>query len=442
MTLDSRPGEARGRPVVEVRGLWKRFDLHRESQRSLQESFIRVFRRERRDRAYFWPLRDISLTVHPQECVAIIGPNGSGKSTLLKILAGVLEPTSGEVIVRGRVGALLELGAGFHPDLTGRENIYLNGAIVGLSRAEIRNKLDDIVGFAEIEDFVDVPVKHYSSGMYVRLGFSVAVHSDPELLLVDEVLAVGDQGFQAKCIRRVAELRRSGVTVLLVTHDLALVGNFCTRAIWLEDGEIQIDDIPEPVVTAYVRRTHDTELSRLQQANEETAEGVAAESTTSAPAEGVRRTRYGNGRIRITRVEMLRADGSPSWVFCPYERVRVRLHYEVPRPVETPVFSLLIHREDGLYVSGSNTYQSNEGEDRLPAIAGRGWIDADIPSLGLGLGAYLLSVGAYAAPDPPYWADPADYHDRLYRFNIESDQHVHGVLAVQAEWRLGEDGAA
>lgn len=442
MTLDSRHDNGREQPVVEVRGLWKRFDLHRESQRSLQESFIRVFRRAKRDRGYFWPLRDVSLTVHPQECVAIIGPNGSGKSTLLKILAGVLEPTRGEVIVRGRVGALLELGAGFHPDLTGRENIYLNGAIVGLSRAEIRNKLDDIVGFAELEDFVDVPVKHYSSGMYVRLGFSVAVHSDPDLLLVDEVLAVGDQGFQAKCIQKVADLRRGGVTVLLVTHDLGLVGNFCTRAIWLEDGEVRIDDIPEPVVTAYVRRTHKAEMARLQRANEESAADVAAEGATSAVAEGARRTRYGNGRIRITRVEMLGADGAASWVFRPHERVKVRLHYEVPSPVETPVFSLLIHREDGLYVSGSNTYQSVGGEDRLPPIAGSGCIDAEIPSLGLARGSYLLSVGAYAAPDPPYWADPADYHDRLYRFNIESDQHVHGVLAVEAEWRVREDGAA
>ncbi|MGB9890866.1 MAG: ABC transporter ATP-binding protein, partial [Anaerolineae bacterium] len=178
--------------AIQFSNVSKKFTLHHERARSFQELAVGLVRRNNRSREEFWALRDVSFTVDHGETVGIIGPNGAGKSTVLKLISRIIEPTSGRIEVRGRIGALLELGAGFHPDLTGRENIYLNGSILGLSRAEIRRRLDDIIAFAELERFIDVPVKHYSSGMYVRLGFSVAVHTDPEILLVDEVLAVGD----------------------------------------------------------------------------------------------------------------------------------------------------------------------------------------------------------------------------------------------------------
>ncbi len=216
------------RPVVRVNHVWKRFSLHRDTRRSLQGTIVNWVRRPRADAAFFWPLKDICLTVNAGECVGIIGSNGAGKSTLLKLIAGTLEPTVGDVWVAGRVSALLELGAGFHPDLTGRENVYLNGSIIGLTRAEIKRKLDDMVSFAELEPFFDVPVKHYSSGMYMRLGFSIAVHAAPDILLIDEVLAVGDQGFQIKCLEKIGELRRAGATIIWASHDLSMVRDFCT----------------------------------------------------------------------------------------------------------------------------------------------------------------------------------------------------------------------
>ena len=207
---------------------------------------MNLLRRKSTTASSFWPLQGISFSVNAGECVGIIGSNGAGKSTLLKIIAGVLEPTSGEVWVSGRVGALLELGAGFHPDLTGRENVYLNGSILGLSRADINRQLDDIVGFAELERFLDIPVKHYSSGMYMRLGFSIAVHASPEVLLIDEVLAVGDQSFQLKCVEKIGELRRRGVTILWASHDLGMVQSFCTRAVWIEDSIAKIGRSARP----------------------------------------------------------------------------------------------------------------------------------------------------------------------------------------------------
>ena len=201
-----------GRPLIELRDLSKRFAIHYEHQRSLQERFIRLFskKKETQEERYFWPLRDVSLTVQPGDCIGIIGPNGTGKSTLLKLVTGIIEPTAGEIHVNGPLSSLLELGAGFHPDLTGRENIYLNASIYGMDTHQIDQELDNIIDFAELHQFIDTPVKHYSSGMYVRLGFSVAIHTEPKLLLVDEVLAVGDARFQAKCTDAIQNFRDGG----------------------------------------------------------------------------------------------------------------------------------------------------------------------------------------------------------------------------------------
>jgi ABC-type polysaccharide/polyol phosphate transport system ATPase subunit len=409
--------------AVVLEAVSKRFTLHYDRPRSLQEVFLSALRRNKgQPSEEFWALRDVSFQIAPGETVGIIGPNGSGKSTILKLISRIIDPTSGRVQVNGQVGALLELGAGFHPDLTGRENIYLNGSILGLTRAQIGRKLDEIVGFAELERFVDVPVRHYSSGMYVRLGFSVAVHTDPEILLIDETLAVGDQNFQAKCMEKMAELRRRGVTIVLVSHDLTAVRDFCLHVGWMQGGIMKRFGLAEPVITAYFRQASDVEKARLEK-----------EQTTQAPAES-----RVNGAIRITRVEMIGPDGKPGWVFGAGDRVRIRLHYEIAQRLEAPIFSILIHRDDGLYVSGANTCQGTTGS-QLPPLSGRGCVEAELPSLPLANGRYLLSVGAYAAPDAPFWANPADFHDRAYRFHIESDQYVHGLLALHANWRLIEE---
>ena len=249
--------------IIRFERVSKKFSLHRERPRSFQEQLIYVFQRKYTPSETFWALQDISFTVDRGESVGLIGPNGAGKSTILKLIARILQPTSGHIWVDGRVGVLLELGAGFHPDLTGRENIFLNGSILGLSRPDIRRKMDDIVAFADVDQFIDVPVKHYSSGMYVRLGFSVAVHASPEVLLIDEVLAVGDQGFQIKCVEKIGELQRRGVTILWASHDLNMTQSLCTRVIWIESNRVLMDDMPGPTVTAYLRHTHEDDDARL-----------------------------------------------------------------------------------------------------------------------------------------------------------------------------------
>lgn len=222
--------------TISVQDLWKRFRIYHRREETLKGSLAALVKGQRVIHEDFWALQGVSFGVMEGEAFGVIGENGSGKTTLLKILAGILRPNRGEIRMRGRIAALLELGAGFHPDLTGRENIFLNGAILGLPPREVRAQFDRIVSFAELERFIDTPVKHYSSGMYIRLGFAIAVHVDPDVLLVDEVLAVGDEAFQKKCLRRAEELKQAGKTILIVTHDLDMVEKFCARVAWLKGG--------------------------------------------------------------------------------------------------------------------------------------------------------------------------------------------------------------
>lgn len=238
-------------PAICFDGVSKRFVIHHERSRSFQELLVNLVHRRNGLQEDFWALRDVSFAVEPGETVGIIGPNGSGKSTVLKLITRILNPTSGVITVPGKVAGLIELGAGFHPDLTGRENVYLLGAIMGVPERAMRQRFDTIVGFAELEQFIDTPVKHYSSGMYMRLGFSVVLQVDAEILLIDEVLAVGDRHFQEKCLRSIEELQRQGVTILLVSHDLELIQRFCPRALLLDHGRVACLGATSEVVRAY-----------------------------------------------------------------------------------------------------------------------------------------------------------------------------------------------
>lgn len=239
--------------IIELAGVSKRFVLQHQRARSFQETLVNWFRRDNASsNEVFWALRDVSFGIEPGETFGLIGPNGSGKSTVLKVISRVLEPDSGAVRVNGKISALIELGAGFHPDLSGRENIYLLASILGIRRRDIARRFSDIVEFAELERFIDTPVKHYSSGMYMRLGFSMAVHVDPDILIIDEVLAVGDAHFQDKCIGVLERFRREGRTLLLVSHDLDLMQRFCTRAVFLQNGQVQSYGRVGEVVRSYL----------------------------------------------------------------------------------------------------------------------------------------------------------------------------------------------
>lgn len=400
--------------VVVFRNVSKRFWLDRSAGRTWQERFIALVRRHHQPREQFWALRDVSFAIEQGSMVGLIGPNGSGKSTTLKLMTGILEPTHGVVEVNGRIAALLELGTGFHPEMTGRENVFLNGALFGFSRSEMRKRLDDIVAFAELEQFIDMPVKHYSSGMFVRLAFAVAVFLDPEILVVDEVLAVGDAAFQHKCLDHIARLRRKGTTIVLVTHDLNAVETMCDRVIWFEKGQVVADGAAHQVVRDYLAAVA---------ARDETLRSV---QTPSGASDG---QRWGTGRITIEAVELLDGSGQARHVFFTGEPMTIRLVYVAHEPIQSPVLGLAIHHQNGAHICGPNTFFG--GLD-LGVVEGRGAVEYVIPSLPLLEGGYVLSVSAHTRDD----SEMFDYHDRLYTFRVARGDHRErfGLVTLGGTW--------
>ncbi|MDP9300633.1 MAG: ABC transporter ATP-binding protein, partial [Actinomycetota bacterium] len=344
-------------PSVEIESVSKKFRLYREKPSSLKARLISAHARA----DDFWALRDVSFDIEPGQSVGLIGPNGSGKTTLLKMIAGILRPTSGRVLTRGRIAALLELGAGFHPELTGRENVYLNAAFLGLSRKETDKVYDDIVAFAELPDFMENQVKFYSSGMLVRLGFAVAVHVDPAILLVDEVLAVGDEAFQHKCLDRVRRFQRDGRTIIFVTHAVDLVRQICDRAVMLDHGSIHSQGAPDQVVRDFrlVMLQHDLDYA----------------------------TDEGTKEIEIVSAELVGKDGISGVVIRPGEGLTIQVDLRSAAPVSDAVLSFALHDQDNKFAFGSNTDDHGiqltgfEGKRRvrfrlssLPFVSGKYWV--------------------------------------------------------------------
>ena len=380
----------------------------------------------------FWALRDVSFEARHGETLGLIGHNGSGKSTTLKLITRILEPTSGAVRVRGRVSALLELGSGFHPDLTGRENIFLNGSLLGFSRSDMERRVDAIIDFAELGPFIDSPVKHYSSGMYMRLGFAVATAVDPDILITDEVLAVGDEAFQRKCMERIYQHRQDGRTIVFVSHSLEAVRNLCTHAIWLDHGVVQAAGDVTTTLDAYLRWTNRKEQERLQREREEAVAAglVPAEARDETNAGDEDRLRWGSGEIEIEGVDFLDRRGRPADVFETGGPLTVRIRYNAHRPIEEPVFGLAIHHESGFHINGPNT---RFGGLTLGLLEGAGQIDYTIPELPLLAGGYLLTAAVYDRS----LAHAFDHHERMYRFVVQTG-HVaerFGTVHIPGEWR-------
>jgi ABC-type polysaccharide/polyol phosphate transport system ATPase subunit len=319
--------------VLLIRKVSKRYALYRRPSDRLLEAFS-----SRPRHSDFWALRDISLSVPKGQFLAIIGPNGSGKSTLLQIVAGIVEPTSGRVLTQGRIAALLELGAGFNPEFTGRDNVMLNAEILGLTPREAAEAFPRIAAFAEIGDFIDRPVKEYSSGMYVRLAFSTAIHVDPEILIVDEALAVGDAIFANRCVRKFEELKERGVTVLFVSHDLALVKRLADRAVLVLHGKIDFEGTPSDVVNRYIGLVHEYQTGSVN---------LMAAKTAA--------TRHGDGSARIQSVSLLDRDGRPVTHVESGSRLTVSVRAEFLRTVSEPMAGVLIRNRLGTDVFGTNT---------------------------------------------------------------------------------------
>jgi lipopolysaccharide transport system ATP-binding protein len=368
------------RPIIKVEQLGKQYRIGSKQSpygtfRDLFDNWLR--RGSRQGRAageMIWALEEVGFEVLPGEVVGVIGRNGAGKSTLLKLLSRVTEPTVGRIELYGRVGSLLEVGTGFHPELTGRENVYLYGAILGMSHAEVRRKFDEIVAFSEIEKFIDTPVKHYSSGMYMRLAFSVPAHLEPEIMLVDEVLAVGDLSFQQKCLDRMRLLKRSGTTILLVSHNMAAIQNTCERSLLLDGGRLAAAGDTAEVITRF--------REALGRKGPDGASGHYASSGS-----------YDTG-VTLEGFEMLGEDGTARRSFRFGERVRVRIELNASRRVESPIINLGLVRADGIIVCNFN----NRYDDfRIDYVEGRCVLEGWLPPLRLVPHFYEIHVAAWPA---------------------------------------------
>jgi ABC-type polysaccharide/polyol phosphate transport system ATPase subunit len=376
-------------------------------------------------------LQDVSFSVPKGSTFGVIGRNGSGKSTALKLVAGITKPTTGTVKVNGRISALIELGAGFHPEISGRENVFINGIMLGLTRREVQRRFDEIVEFAELQEFINAPVKTYSSGMYMRLGFAVAIHVDPDVLLVDEVLAVGDEAFTHKCLDKFAEFRRRGRTILLVTHSLGLIERFCDDAVWLDRGRVRAQGDPRRVVDAYLTAVEEREEKDLANA---TAKAVAAEAARSDDGSGAAppdmfqavEGRWGSREVEIRDVTLLDRDGKPSFVFRSGEPMAVRIQAFAQTPVSDFVFGISLFNTDGVCCYGTNTYlEEMEPEQLAGSVAATFSID----SLDLVEGTYKLDAAVHKRDGYPY-----DYHRLLYTFRVTTRAKDVGIYRPRHSW--------
>jgi lipopolysaccharide transport system ATP-binding protein len=400
------------REAILVDHLTKRYRLGSlRHETMLREVITSAFRRRRTKppEEAILALNDVNFKVEEGEVVGLIGRNGAGKSTLLKLLSKITYPTSGRILVRGRVASLIEVGTGFHDELTGRENVYLNGSILGMRKKEIDQRLDQIIAFAGVEKFIDTPIKRYSSGMRLRLGFAVAAHMDPDVLFVDEVLAVGDADFQKKCLNAMDDMRSGGRTVMFVSHNMAAIENLCPRTIWIDAGTLREDGPSDQVIAAYLRTFSDAQRSGYD------LEHVA--------------NRHGNGMVRFTRIEFLDANGEPTSVFRSGEPMRVRFHYKVNERVKNPDIALAIHSDLGTRITTVSTWQAGY---YIPSVEpGTGSIDLFIDNLALQPNRYYLSMWMSAVEE---WFDVLDH---CVAIDVEeSDAHNNQGRGLHAKWGL------
>jgi ABC-type polysaccharide/polyol phosphate transport system ATPase subunit len=433
--------------VTNASKVYRRYSRRRQFSTLKSALLSRSLIRNLRPDETFAAVSDVTFTVPRGRTLGVVGRNGSGKSTLLKLVAGITKPTSGSVSVNGRVSALIELGAGFHPEISGRENVFINGIMLGLTKREVGRRFDEIVDFAEMKDFIDAPVKTYSSGMYMRLGFAVAIHVDPDVLLVDEVLAVGDEGFTHKCLDKFAEFKRRGKTILLVTHSLGLVERFCDDALWMDGGHMKGMGDPKRIVGAYIT---DVEVSEEQQlaagdaraqelaiavSPDEPASAVLPDhplETAEGPADMFRATegRWGSREIEITDVQLTGADGATGHVFHSGQPFTVLIGLRSPIANDDFVIGIGIFNADGVCVYGTNT-----NIEALKAVRIFGDAEArfTVDSLDLVEGTYKLDVAIHKLDGYPY-----DYHRLLYTFRVKSRTKDVGIYRPRHAWRFSD----
>jgi ABC-type polysaccharide/polyol phosphate transport system ATPase subunit len=391
--------------ALAVAGVSKRFRLYQERNQSLKATLLR---RRRARFGEYWALKDVSFEVPTGTTFALLGNNGSGKSTLLKCIAGIYRPDRGQISVDGNIAALLELGSGFHPELSGRENIFLNGSILGLSRRQIQEKFDEIVQFAGVERFIDQPVKNYSSGMYVRLGFAIAINVEPDILLVDEVLAVGDASFQERCLEKFIDYKRAGRTVVVVSHNLGIIRNLCDTVAWLDEGTLVEIGPGAGIIDRYLDRSHEQRYAEHGG------------------------TRFGSGEAHVKYAEILNCAGIESGVAHTGDQIVIRLHWQAQETVMRPVFGVSIETIEGMVLWVSHSRNC----DLVPEqISGTGHVDILIDRLALQPGTYDISASITDEHIVHFY----DMNRHCLRFDVHksSTTDSSGVVSLDATWTLG-----
>lgn len=407
--------------AIEVNHVTKSFKVYLDKGNTLKEKVLFKKRRRYEERNV---LKDMSFQVKKGEAVGLIGHNGCGKSTTLKLLTRIMYPDAGEIKMSGRVSSLIELGAGFHEDMSGRENIYINASIFGLSRKEIDERMEAIINFSELQDFIDNPVRTYSSGMYMRLAFSVAINVDADILLVDEILAVGDVNFQAKCFNRLREIKGQGTTIVIVSHSMDQIEQICDRSIWIHEGDIRRQGRPRDVHPEYLDFMGEKRQERAEKEKEE-----APQEKTEPIAKEEKR--WGNGDARIRKVMILGRDGRERSVIKTDEQVTISIKYEIKNTVEDAVIGIGFFRSDGVQCYGTNTRI-----DKLPEfkLVRDGVAEVKIASLNLIPGQYLLDVAIESQI-----GIAVDYFREAYRFEVFSDVSDVGVARIAHQWNISNE---
>ena len=389
--------------AIAVEGLGKKFRLMQDRNWTLKATLLAGHRTRYEE---FWALRDVSFEIPTGETFGIVGGNGSGKSTLLKVLAGILRADEGSAVARGRLSALLELGAGFHPELTGRENVYLNGSILGFTSREIRNLFDDIVEFAELEQFIDEPVRNYSSGMYMRLGFSVAIHVEPEILLVDEILAVGDLTFQKRCLDRFARLRDEGRTIVVVSHDLDMIGRLCDSSVWINKGELASVGSSSSVLEDFISHDESSDVSMSDQSHQ---------------------LRLKSDDL-VKSLDLVDINGQSMSSTASGQPALIRVRYDADGAGEPVTVALGLYRADGTHVSSINSGAATSAGNDVGIIE----VDYEMPSLPVQPGTYEVSIALHSRDMTKVF----ERHTHLFRFEVDpvAGSHQTGLVALGGNW--------
>lgn len=392
--------------VIDVKNVEKSFRVYKDKGNTIKSKVLFSSRRAYEERKV---LRGISFQVRRGEAIGLIGHNGCGKSTTLKLLTRIIYPDKGSITMKGRVSSLIELGAGFHPDMTGRENIYINASIFGLTRGEIDRRLGDIIAFSELGDAIDTPVRTYSSGMYMRLAFSVAINVDADILLIDEILAVGDAGFQAKCFNKLMDIKRSGTTIVIVSHSLGQIEEICERSYWIDQGVIRMAGVPANVHASYLEYME------------------AGLSSSEKPSTNAGGSRWGNWAAIIDQVELLNAKGEDAASFQTSEKLTIRMHYHLNSAIDYAVCGFGIYTKDGICVFGTNTSLDRQ----QTKLKEQGVISCEIQKLALVPGEYRLDVSLHDADGIDY-----DHRKDVRSIQVLSEQQEEGIAHLERSWEV------